>query len=506
MQYGPVVNSQKQTVIIILIFLLLKLLIHLPFNGRYGYHADELLYIAMADQLAWGYKEGPPFISFVTWVSVQLAGDSLWALRLLPTLCSAALVGLTGLMVRMLGGGSLAVLIACTAFLLDPSFLATGYMMQPVVFDQLGWALCCFFLLRFVKTQNRNDLFYLGLTAGIGMMNKFSIALYLCSLLVALFMGAGRKLSLRELLYIALPGLLIVLPHLLWQWNHGFPFIGQLAELKTYYWSKTEYSTLIKQILFSHGASGIVCAVGLLFFLFSTRLRPYRFVGISFLLLQLVLLYLQAKTYYSFGAFPVLYGAGAVFIAELLKEWKRSLIKGAFFVVIIVSGVLAIPAVVPVLPLHYTVAWLDLMRRHTGITGPLQWDDGTTHQIPQYFAQMLGWEKLAKETIFLYRSLPESKRASTVVLTDNYQQAGAISFYGRDQVPATVSLRPSFFSTEDVHREPEYTIRVTSGPRSGSDLPAGLLSSQRIDYPNAEVNGSVIYLIRRGAAVAYLAP
>jgi hypothetical protein len=506
MQYGPVGNSQRQTVIIIVIFLLLKLLIHLPFNGRYGYHADELLYMAMADQLAWGYKEGPPFISFVTWVSVQLAGDSLWMLRLLPTLCGAALVGVTGLMVRMLGGGNFAVLVACTAILLDPSFLATGYMMQPVVFDQLGWALCCFFLLRFVKKGNKNDLLYLGVIAGLGMMNKFSIALYLFTLLTAIFMGAGRRLTIRDIFYITIPGLVIVLPHFIWQLNNGFPFVAQLLELKTHYWSKTEYATLAQQILFSHGASGLVSLAGVAFFLFSARLRAYRFIGLSFLLLQLVFLYLQAKPYYSFGAFPVLYAGGAVCMAELLKTWKRPLVTGAFFVTVIVPGVIAIPVVVPVLPLHYTVGWLDVMRRHTGITGPLQWDDGTTGRIPQYFAQMLGWEKLAKETIIVYRSLPESKRASTVILTDNYQQAGAISFYGKDQVPATVSLRPSFFSLKNVRREPEYTIMITSRPRAGSDTPAGLLSSQRIDYPNAEVNGSVIYLIRRGSDMAYQAP
>ena len=191
MQYGSVVNSQKQTAVIITIFLLLKLFIHLPFNGRYGYHADELLHIAMAEQLAWGYKEGPPLISFLTWIWLQLGEGSLWTLRLLPTLCGAALVGLTGMMVRMLGGGPFAVLIACMALLLDPSFLATGYMMQPVVFDQLAWALCGFFLIRFVKNGNRNELLYLGVTAGLGMMNKLSIALYLCSLLIALLIKAN---------------------------------------------------------------------------------------------------------------------------------------------------------------------------------------------------------------------------------------------------------------------------------------------------------------------------
>jgi hypothetical protein len=325
-------------------------------------------------------------------------------------------------------------------------------------------------------------------------------------LLAALFTGAGRKLTAREMLYIVIPGIVIVFPHLIWQVDNDFPFVTQLGELNTYYWSKTDYSTLMQQMLFSHGASGVVCGVGLVFLLFSTSLRPYRFIGISFLLLQLVFLCLQAKTYYSFGAFPVLYAAGAICTAELLKKWKRPLVSAAFFVMIILSGVLAMPAVVPVLRLNHTIAWLDIMRKHTGITGPLKWDDGTTGQVPQYFAQMLGWEKLAKETVLVYRSLPESKRASTVVLTDNYQQAGAISFFGKDQVPATASIRPSFFSIEDVNEEPEYIIIVASRPRNESSTP-GLLSSQRIHYPNAEVNGSVIYLIRhRKAAIAYQSP
>src|SRR5690606_6781708 len=197
----------------------------------------------------------------------------------------------------------------------------------PVVFDQLAWALCSFFLLRFIRQGNRNDLLYLGITAGFGMMNKFSIALYLFSLLIALIMGAGRKLTAREMLYMAVPGLVIVLPHLIWQLNNGIPFINQLTELRTYYWSKTDYPTVIQQMLFSHGASVIVCGSGLVFFLFAKRLRPYRFIGVSFLLLQLVFLFLQAKTYYSFGAFPVLYAGGAICVAELFSKWRRPVVN-----------------------------------------------------------------------------------------------------------------------------------------------------------------------------------
>lgn len=506
MQDRSVEISGKLAASLIIFFVVLKLIIHLPFNGSYGYHADELLYIAMAQQLDWGYKEGPPLISFLTRVSLQFGGESLWMLRLLPTLCSALLVGITGMMARILGGGSFAIVIACTSILLDPSFLATGYMMQPVVFDQLSWALSCFFLLRFLKKGNRVDLLYLGITAGFGMMNKFSIALYLASLLTFLPANSGRKLSFRELLYILLPGILIVFPHFIWQMNHGFPFVSQVRELNAYYWSKTAYQTLVKQSLFSHGISGIVICTGLSYLLFSVRMRSYRFIGIGFLLLQFVFLSLQAKTYYSYGALPVLYGAGAIFIAQLLTTWKRPVVNASFFAMIIISAALAMPAVVPVLPLRDAVTWLDLMKKHTGITGPLQWDDGTTRRIPQYFAQMLGWKELAEETLSVYRSLPERKRSSTLIVTDNYQQAGAISFYGKNEVPATVSLRPSFFSRGDEGGKLQYTILVTSGTWPEDGAGTRVLSRQRVVFPEAEINGSMIYLIRHAGPIAYHAP
>lgn len=505
MHYRSATTSEKQAIPIIVAFMLLKLLVHLPFNGRYGYHADELLYMAMADQPAWGYKEGPPLISFITWAVLQVSENSLWLLRLLPTLSGAALIGLTGWITVLLGGGPRAVLITCTAILMDPSFLATGYMMQPVIFDQLSWALSCLFLIRFIKSAEQSNLLYLGITAGLGMMNKFSIAVYLFSLLAAVMMQNRRALSWKDLLFVFLPALVIVFPHVLWQFHHGFPFVDQMGELEKYYWSKTDYPTLFKQLVLAHGMSSLVWITGLVCLLAgSARLRAYRSVGLSFILLQLVFLYLQAKTYYSFGAFPALYAAGAILISDQLEVWKKNFVKVAFFVTIIISGLMALPAVVPVLPLHHTVAWLDAMKRYTAITGPLQWDDGKVHRLPQYFAQMLGWEELAARTVGVLRSVPESERTRALILTDNYQQAGAIAFYAKKEVPGMASIRPSFFSQSSAqHSAAEYTIRVTSGRDQSSGVPAGLVSSHRVEYPNAEVNGSVIYLIRRPDVLAY---
>jgi len=78
-------------------FALLKLLLHLTTNGRYGFFRDELCYIAYGQHLDWGYPDGAPLIGVYAWLVHNALGDSLQALRLLPALAGASMVFLTGL-------------------------------------------------------------------------------------------------------------------------------------------------------------------------------------------------------------------------------------------------------------------------------------------------------------------------------------------------------------------------------------------------------------------------
>ncbi|EOR92932.1 glycosyl transferase, family 39 [Arcticibacter svalbardensis MN12-7] len=498
MLYNRLAFLKGQFITIILFFVLIKLAIHLPFNGRYGFHADELLYLAMSDDLAWGYKEGPPFIAGIVWFSVQLFGDSLWALRLIPTLCGASVVLLTGLLTAKMGGGKVAVLVTCTALLFDPSFLATAYMMQPVVFDQLFWLLSVFLLIKYIQSQNSRNLIYLGLVVGIGMMNKVTIGLYLLTLIFALLLSPQRKLLFnRYWLYAAGISLLIFLPHLIWQVIHHFPIIQQFNELRTNYWSHTSTLQLVKQLFLAHGASGSVCFAGLLFLFLSPECRSYRFIALGFVFLQIVLLLIQGKTYYSFGAFPVLFAVGGICYEQLFLMYKKPALRHAFFSMLVILGLISIPAAVPVLSLRNTVLYFESMKKYSGIQLPLKWDDGTYHTLTQYYGQMLGWELLAKETAFLYQSLPENQQITTVIVTDNYQQAGAISHFGKMyQFPPSVSRMPSFFSHGIVKRLPEYIIQVTSKGKPVLFDHTQLIAQQKITEPHSEIDGATIYLLR----------
>jgi hypothetical protein len=59
--------------------------------------------------------------------------------------------------------------------------------------------------------------------------------------------------------------------------------------------------------------------------------------------------------------------------------------------------------------------------------GLLRWEDGKDHLLPQDFADMLGWKALAIKIDSIYSGLPNP--GQTLILCDNYGQAGAINYY-----------------------------------------------------------------------------
>lgn len=85
----------------------LKLGLHLTVNAvtPYGFHRDELLYLAMGRHLQLWAMDFPPAIALVAEAVRATAGDSLFAIRLVPALAGTLLVALAALIARELGGG-----------------------------------------------------------------------------------------------------------------------------------------------------------------------------------------------------------------------------------------------------------------------------------------------------------------------------------------------------------------------------------------------------------------
>lgn len=146
----------------------LKLALHALAVTQYGYFRDELYYIACSKRLAWGYVDQPPLSIALLALNRALFGDSLLALRWLPALAGAGTVLITGLLVRALGGGRFAQVLACLCAVLVPMWLVVDHFFSMNAFDTFFWSLAALLLLSALDQGRVGTWIWLGVVLGWG--------------------------------------------------------------------------------------------------------------------------------------------------------------------------------------------------------------------------------------------------------------------------------------------------------------------------------------------------
>jgi hypothetical protein len=76
--------------------------------------------------------------------------------------------------------------------------------------------------------------------------------------------------------------------------------------------------------------------------------------------------------------------------------------------------------------------------------GLLRWEDGINHSLPQDFADMLGWKEMADKALAAYQTLPANEAQNTIIICDNYGQAGALNYYNRKKTKEAYSLQSDY--------------------------------------------------------------
>lgn len=396
-------------------------------NGAYGFFRDELYYLACSDHLAWGYVDQPPFSLYLLKLSRLIFGDSLTAVRLFPAMAHSGTVVLAGLMSREMGGKGYAIFLSAFVVMLTPILIAMNGFFSMNSIDIFIWSLAIFLILRIINTRKSTCWIWLGLVLGIGLLNKISV-LFLSAGIFVGFLLVNREWFTTRWPYIAgIIAFVLFVPYIIWNLQHDMAhleFIQNASAGK--YSGRTRMDFIGEQFLFLNPLASPLWMGGLLALFFYKPLKEYRIVGLIFITAFMILfLNRTSKGEYMAPAYACLFAAVAVFIEQRFVHARIKWLRYVYPVVLLASIIVLLPMIVPVLPVEKYIPYA----RSLGFA-PDSNEGKELAELPQFYADMFGWEEKAADIAKVFNTLSEEEKAKCVIYSMNYGRCGAIDFFG----------------------------------------------------------------------------
>ncbi len=408
----------------------------------YGIHRDEFLYLAMGRHLHLWRMDFPPAIALIAQFSHTLLGDSLFAIRFMSAIAAGTLVFLSATIARHLGGDRFSQSLAALAVVGCPLFLRAGNLFQPVVFDQLAWTVALYTLVRLVQTEKPKWWIWFGVTAGLGLLTKFSAIFFGTAALIAIIITPERRWFATRWPWIAiLIAVVIGSPSVVGQIILGYPVLIQMRDLKAAQLDRVTPAAFMRGQLF-YGPGVWLAIGGIVALIVSKRLTRFSVVAWTCVFAFLILMILHGKSYYLGPIYPALFAAGAVALELIPSVGLRRSLQWIAVVLIVAFGAVMVPLGLPILPPQKMTAYANKI----GATAALRTNQGQLDRLPQDYADMLGWPEQVAAVAKVYNSLSPADKAQAVIIADNYGEAGAIDYYGpRYGLPNVVSATGTYW-------------------------------------------------------------
>lgn len=485
-----------------LIFFLALIKFILPFflqNSVYELHRDEFLYLAEGRHMAWGFMEVPPLLSVFAWLTNAFGGSFFWV-KFWPSLFGSLTFIVAAKTIQSLGGKAFAIFLGFLSFIFG-AYLRVHFLFQPNFLEIFFWTMIAYSLIRYTQTEKNKWLYVFGISCGLGMLSKYSVAFLIISILAGLLLTKQRKIfTNKHLYYSALLAFIIFLPNLIWQYVRHFPVVYHMSELqKNQLQYISPFGFLIDQLTM-FASCVFIWIGGLLFVSFSRNAKQYRFIGWAYFFVIILLLIGRGKGYYALGVYPILFAFGAYRLEKITAQRLR-ILRYAFVLIIGSLGYLFVPIMLPLFEPAKLAAFYE--KRNLQKTGLLKWEDLKNHPLPQDFADMLGWEEMTQKVANAYNTLDSNEKKSTIIFCDNYGEAGAVNYYGRKyNLPEIYSDNASFLYWIPGNLQFENLVLVTDDknemqhPFIKDFVSAELKDSVSNSY--ARENGTLIILLKKG--------
>lgn len=477
---------------ILALLLLIKMILqYTVVNPVYELHRDEFLYLNQADHLALSYISVPPFTALVSKIIMILGGGLFW-IRFFPALFGVLTIIFTWLIVESVGGSLLAKTVAASALVFSV-LIRLNILLQPNSFDILIWTLIFYLLLKYIQSEKSSLLWILALVVAIGFYNKYNLIFLVAGLVIGISLTSLRKIFINPVFWKCLAFSLILLaPNIIWQISNHFPVFQHMKVLKANQLdNNSSFGFLKSQFMFFMGSLALTVGALIAFFTLKS-FKQYRFIGITFIATLAIFALLKAKDYYSLGLYPVMIAMGSVLFDQILvKKWKfvvLPIIAGINILIFLIFLKLVFPVLTPV-----------QIRANASIfekRGLLRWEDGKNHNLPQDFADMLGWSEMADKALKAYKMIPAEELENTLILCSNYGQAGALNYYNRGKMPEAYAFNTDYIYW--IPKKNKIQNLVFIGEKPAANVIA-LFNEYRltgqVDDKEAREHGTEIYLL-----------
>lgn len=435
----------------------------------YSYFRDEFYYIACGHHLAWGYVDHGPIVALQARLGELLFGDSVFGIRVISAVAGALTVFLGGVICWSLGGRRPAQALAMLGLIVAPQYIGVDGFLSMNSFEAVFWSACLLAVVMIARGDSaRNWWIFFGVSAGVGLLNKPSMAFFLISLAVGLLLTRHRRQLFTRWAALAVCLLvLIALPNVIWQIHNHWPTLeflhnGRVGG-KNVVLNPLQF--FLAQLGNMHPLNALLWITGVVALLRAKSIADSRWLGLTFVVFFVMMCAAHAKDYYLEGIYPAYFAAGAIawehrFAARPGVQKDRIFAFPIYESLLILTGIIVLPMSSPVLRpatwVRYTTALhLQSPATETSPTGPM----------PQFFADRFGWDEQYDIVSKAFHSLSPADQQRVCIFGSNYGEAGNIDLRNRlahDTLPPAISGHNTYWMWGTHGCDPNLAIAIIS--------------------------------------------
>ena len=433
----------------------------------YGYFRDEFYYIACGHHLAWGFVDHGPIVALQARLGELVFGDSVFAIRILSAFAGAMAILLTGMLAWSLGGRKPAQALAMFALMLAPQYIGTDGYLSMNSFEPVFWMTCVLALILIQQGHSATRWWIVfGAAAGIGLLNKPSMAFFLVALGLGLLCTGQRRLLFTRGAALGIALLLAIsCPNILWQIHNHWPTLEFLRNGQAHHKNITlnPLQFFLAQFANMQPVASLLWIPGIVSLLRAKSIRDARWLGLTAMFFFAIMYLLHAKDYYLAGIYPALFAAGGIarehrFAASPAVQRGDLIAFPIFESILLVTSLILLPMSSPVLRPDAWVRYTTALHLHGNKT-----ENASTGPLPQFYADRFGWQQQVDLVAQAFHSLTPEEQKRVCIFGGNYGEAGAIDFLGNREgahLPAAISGQNNYWLWGTHGCDPNLVIAV----------------------------------------------